>query len=67
MVGVEMNGQVYELELVWSRIGVPRDGWAWWPKEVHGEPRPTREQVAELYRRAIELAELAMRSERSER
>ena len=63
-VGVELRGQLFEVELVWDKA-VMVDGrttHAWWLKSINGDPRPRGKDVAVLYHRALELAAQAVRA-----
>lgn len=65
IVRVELRGQHFQVELVWDRV--PGGGWGWWMKSIDGDPRPRGKDVRGIYRGALELAERAMRADRSAR
>lgn len=62
--GVNLDGRMYDVHLRWDRVELVEGGftYAWWMVRIDGEPRPHRDEVREIYRRALELAHRAGRA-----
>ena len=61
------DGRFYDVQMDWSPLcHNGRVSYAWWMREIKGEPRPARHEVWPIYEAALRFAQAAMKHEEEE-